>query len=295
MGHLNYHHLRYFWAIAHEGSLAKAAERLHVSQSVLSVQLKKLEEQLGHRLFEREGRGLTLTEAGRIALDYADTVFETGTELIQTLRGAGADDRHVLRVGALTTLSRNFQMALIQPLIERGGVDLIVRSGSMRDLLSQLEAHQLDIVLANQPVKRDAKSRLRSTLVRAQSVSLVSRPEAGTTSIRVPDDLAGAPLLLPSLDSAIRTEFDRLLEKAGMRPTILAEVDDMAMLRLMARQSTGLTLVPPLVVRDELRAGTLVERARITAVTERFYAITAERRFPNPLIGEILPKPTPAN
>lgn len=295
MVHLNYHHLRYFWAIAHEGSLARAAERMHVSQSVLSVQLKKLEEQLGHKLFDREGRGLKLTEAGRIALDYADTVFETGTELIQTLRGAGAGDRHVLRIGALTTLSRNFQLVVVQPLLERADVDLVVRSGTMGELLALLESHQLDIVLANQAVKRDAKSPFQSTLVQKQSVSLVSRPDAGTASIRVPADLAGARLLLPSHDSAIRADFDRLLDKAGVRPVILAEVDDMAMLRLMARESMGLTLVPPVVVRDELRAGTLVERARITAVTESFYAITVDRRFPNPLIAEILSQPTPAN
>ena len=159
MAQLNYHHLRYFWAVAHEGKLTRAAERLNVSQSALSVQVKKLEEQLGAPLFEREGRGLKLTEAGRIALDYADTVFQAGDELVSTLRGQRGTKRRALRVGAITTLSRNFQLAILTPLIQRSDVEIIVRSGTMRELLSQLEAHEVDLVLANQPAKRDAKTR----------------------------------------------------------------------------------------------------------------------------------------
>jgi LysR family transcriptional activator of nhaA len=288
---LNYHHLRYFWAIAHEGTLTKAAERLNVSQSALSVQLKKLEDQLGYPLFEREGRGLKLTEAGRIALDYADTVFQAGEELVSTLRGQSGAERRALRVGAITTLSRNFQLAILRPLIGRSDVELVVRSGTMRELLSQLEAHEIDLMLSNQPAKRDAKTPWHSHLLHEQRVSLVGRPTATTDAFRFPEDVAHYPILLPSLDSDFRVAFDRLLELAGVRPTILAEVDDMAMLRLLARDSTGITLVPPVVVRDELRTGSLVELCRVPDITEKFYAITQSRRFPNPLVREILTAP----
>lgn len=284
---LNYNHLRYFWITAHEGSLTRAAERLHLSQSALSVQIQKLEHQIGHRLFERAGRRLRLTEAGRIALDYADTVFQAGDELLSTLRGQTGASRQILRVGALTTLSRNLQLMFLEPLLHREDVELVVRSGTMRELLAQLEAHTVDVVLANSPAQRDAQLPLRNLVLDQQPVSLVGRPRA--TPFRFPEDLRTEPVLLPSADSGIRIAFDQVLEQAGIRPLILAEVDDMAMLRLLARERAAVTLVPPIVVRDELAAGTLVEHARVPDVVETFYAIVQARRFPNPLLRAVLP------
>jgi LysR family transcriptional activator of nhaA len=289
---LNYHHLRYFWAIAHEGRLTRAAKRLNVSQSALSTQVKKLEDQLGHALFEREGRGLKLTEAGRVALDYADTVFSAGEELVMTMQGQLASAaRKVLRVGAITTLSRNFQIALLRPLIGREDVEVIVRSGTMRELLSQLEAHAIDLVLTNQPATRDARTSWYSHLLQEQSVSIVGPPGLSDGPIRFPDDLTSFPILLPSFDSDVRVAFDQIVELAGIRPNILAEIDDMAMLRLFARDSHCLALVPPVVVRDELIQGALIEYCKIPQITESFYAITQRRRFPNPLVREVLERP----
>lgn len=289
MRDLNYNHLRYFWAVVHAGGLTRAAAMMNLSQSALSVQIQKLEHQIGHPLFERAGRKLVLTEAGRIALDYADTVFKAGEELMSTLRGQPLATRQVLRVGALTTLSRNFQLEFLRPLVGRADVELIVRSGNIRDLLAQLEAHALDVVLANSAAPRDARSSLRNHLLNEQPVSLVGRPRATRRKFKFPDDLRSEPILLPSLDSDIRVAFDRVLELAGIRPIILAEVDDMAMLRLLAREREGVTLVPPIVVRDELNSGVLVEHCRIEDVTETFYAIVQKRRFPNRLLSELLP------
>ena len=292
MRDLNFNHLRYFWTVAHAGSLTAAATQMNLSQSALSVQIQKLEQQMGHPLFERVGRRLELTEAGQIALDYADTVFEAGRELMSTLEGRPLDRRQVLRVGALTTLSRNFQLEFLRPLVGRADVELIVRSGTMRDLLAQLEAHAVDVVLANSAAERDARSAVRNHLLDQQPVSLVGRPQPGGRPFRFPDDLRSVPVLLPSLDSEIRLAFDRVLERAGIRPIILAEVDDMAMLRLLAREREGVTLVPPIVVRDELETGVLIEHCRIAEVTESFYAIVQKRRFPNQLLAELLERPT---
>ena len=291
MRDLNFNHLRYFWAVAHDGGLTRAAKRMNVSQSALSVQIQKLEHQMGHLLFERVGRRLELTEAGQIALDYADTVFAAGAELMSTLEGRPRASRHVLRVGALTTLSRNFQLEFLRPLVGRADVELIVRSGAMRDLLAQLEAHAIDVVLANSAAPRDARSSLRNHLLNQQPVSLVGRPRADGGTFRFPEDLRSVPVLLPSLDSDIRVAFDRVLERAGIRPIILAEVDDMAMLRLLARDREGVTLVPPIVVRDELEFGALVEHCRIRDVTENFFAIVQKRKFPNQLLAELLGRP----
>jgi LysR family transcriptional activator of nhaA len=288
MGRLNYHHLRYFWAIAHERSLTRAAERLHVSQSALSVQLRQLEEQLGHGLFERGRKRLALTESGRIALDYADTIFRAGDELVSTLQGRGAAGRQVLRIGAVTTLSRNFQLELLRPLLSRDDVEIVVRSGTLRELLAQLEAHTVDVVLANMAVPRDAHTRLYSHLLAEQPVSLVARPVRARRQFQFPDDLRDTPLIVPSLQSNIRVAFDLLLEQAGVRPRIVAEVDDMAMLRLLARESSGVTLVPPVVVQQELAERRLVERCRIPQIRETFYAITPSRRFPSPILRDLL-------
>ena len=288
MRDLNFNHLRYFWAVARAGSLTRAAEQLNLSQSAISVQIQKLEHQMGHPLFERAGKKLVLTEAGRIALEYADRVFKSGDELMSTLKGRPTASRQILRVGALTTLSRNFQLEFLRPLVGRPDVELIVRSGNMRELLAQIEAHALDVVLANNAPQRDGHSSLRNELLDEQPVSLVGRPLTGERKFRFPEDLRTLPLLLPSLDSEIRVAFDRVLERADIRPNILAEVDDMAMLRLLARERDGVTLVPPIVVRDELAAGILIEHWRIPEVTERFYAIFLKRRFPNTLVSELL-------
>ena len=288
MRSLNYNHLRYFWAVAHEGSLTRAAAHMNLSQSALSVQIRKLEQQIGHPLFERVGKALVLTEAGKIALDTADTVFEAGNELLNILDGRARASRQVLRVGALTTLSRNFQLEFLRPLVDRADVELIVRSGTIRDLLAQLEAHVIDVVLSNSPAPRDARTSLRNHLLDEQPVSLVGRPRPGKLTFRFPEDLRDEPILLPSLDSGIRAGFDQLMETAGIRPVILAEVEDMAMLRLLARERGAISLVPPIVVRDELEAGVLVELCRIPQLTESFYAIVQNRRFPNPLVGQLL-------
>jgi LysR family transcriptional activator of nhaA len=288
MPQLNYNHLRYFWVVAHAGSLTRAAEKLHLSQSALSVQIQKLEQQVGHPLFDRVGKRLRLTEAGQIALDYADTVFAAGAELMGTLQGRADGSRRVLKIGAQTTLSRNFQLEFLRPLIGRSDVELVVRSGVMRDLLAQLEAHALDIVLSNTAARLDARTQLRNHLLREQAVSLVGRPRPRRKRFRFPEDLRSEPVLLPSLDSDVRVSFDRVLELAGIRPAVIAEVDDMAMLRLLAREHDAVTLVPPIVVRDELETGTLVELCQIPEVTERFYAIVQKRQFPNPLVTELL-------
>ncbi len=267
--------------------MSRAAQRLNVSASSLSVQIKALEVQLGQNLFERRGKSLALTEAGRIALDYAHTVFRSGHELIEALSGL-RPGRHVLRVGATTNLSRNFQIGFLRPLLGRKDVELVIHSGTFSDLLAQLDQHKLDLVLANQPAVQDGEVAFDSTLVSEQSLSLVSRPPKTRNRFRFPDDLGTVPIALPGRGSAIRSAFDDLLGQKGIRPVIEAEVDDMAMLRLVARESAGVTLVPPVVVVDELKAGTLVELYRFRDLMEQFFAITQHRRFPNPLVAELL-------
>jgi LysR family transcriptional activator of nhaA len=285
---LNYHHLRYFRAIANEGSLTRAAERLKISQSALSTQLRSLEESLGQPLFHRQNKTLVLTEAGHIALEYAESIFRSGEEMASVLRNETSAQRRLIRLGAVATLSRNFQIDLLKPLLCRPDIEIILHSGNLRDLLAQLRAHTLDAVLSNLPVRRDAETNWHSHLLDEQPVSLVGQRTRGRKKFAFPDDLRTTALVLPSLDSNIRAAFDLLLEGYGIRPMIAAEVDDMAMLRLLAREGAGLALVPPVVVRGELESGALVEFHRIREIHESFYAITPSRRFPNPILAELL-------
>ena len=222
-------------------------------------------------------------------------MFAAGDALVSTLAGGPGRQQQVLRVGALPTLSRNFQMAFVRPLVGRVDVELVLRSGTMRELLTLLEAHELDVVLATSPARSEARNALISHRVATQSVSLVGPPGAAAEAFVFPDSLRDRPLLLPARDNHVRQAFDRLLAGTGVRPIILAEVDDMAMLRLLARDSDALTLVSPIVVRDELLAGQLVEVARLAGITESYFAIVQDRRFPNALLGDLLTRPGTAD
>ena len=286
MPFLNYHHLRYFRAIAREGNLTRAAGHLHISPSALSIQLAQLEESLGQLLFERTNKRLFLTEAGHLALDYAETIFRTGEELYDTLKHRVPKQRQVLRIGAVTTLSRNFQLELVRPLLSRNDLELVLRTGALRDLLGMLEAHTIDLALSNLPVPPDTKMGLQSHLLSEQEVIIVGRRR--DRKFHFPTSLNGTCMVLPSLESNIRGSFDVLMSQHGIRPLIVAEVADMAMLRLLAREADAVTLVPRVVVRDELENGTLVELHCISQIRESFYAITPSRHFPNALLREIV-------
>lgn len=287
MNGLNYNHLRYFWAVAHDGNLTRTAQRLNLTQSALSVQIRKLEERIGHSLFERRGRQLHLTEAGRITLDHADAIFATGEELIDTLRNTGVA-RQALRVGALATLSRNFQMAFLRPVLGRPDVELILRSGSAAELLQLLGALSLDVVLINHAPARDSVNRLVVHRLAERSVSLIGTRARLRRKGSLEDRLRGHPVIVPTAGSSIRMGFDALVARLGIRPQIAAEVEDMAMMRLLAREDLGLAVLPPIVVKDELDDGRLIEAEQLSGIVETFYAVTIERRFPNPVLTKLL-------
>ena len=284
---LNYHHLQYFHAVAREGNLTRAARHLHVAQSALSTQIRQLEAQLGQALFVRQGRTLVLTEAGRIALGYADTIVRAGNELMATLRDGRREARQVLRIGAVATLSRNFQRGFLAPLVSQRDVELVLHSGSLGELLPRLAAHTLDLVLSNRRVQEDADTAWRCRRIARQQVVLVGPPRHGTP-FQFPDDLAHVPVILPSRDSEIRTGFDLICEQSAIRLAVAAEVDDMAMLRLLARDSGAVALVPAVVVVDELRSGVLEEYAAVPNLHESFYAISVRRQYQHPLVRVLL-------
>ena len=285
---MNLHHLRLFRAVAIDGTLTGAARWLNLSQSALSSQIKTLEAALGHDLFERRGRGLVLTEAGGIALDHAEAIFRTADDLTATLRETG-QERRPLRVGAMATLSRNFQMQFVRPLIGRADVEVVLRSGSQTELLRDLDALALDVVLTNLTPSHEAGSPWLVHQLAAQPVSVIGTPSrVGPMRRPLMALLAEEPLILPGPGTSLRLAFDALAARLQLAPVIAAEADDMAMLRLLAREDAGLAVIPSIVVQDELTTGFLVEAAQIDGMFETFFAITRERRFPNPLLALLL-------
>lgn len=279
MRQLNYHHLYYFWVVAKEGHLTRAAQQLHVSQSALSSQIHQLQDQLGHELFAREGRSLRLTETGHLVLEYAESIFSLGNELLTLSEGGSIQRLQRLRIGSVATLSRNFQENFLRPVIGESEVKLVIRSASLEELLEQLQVHKLDLILSNRAVAASTSTPWRCQQIAEQSVCIVGPPGERARTFDFPGDLERLPLLLPGPSSDIRNQFDLMCEELGIEIDPYAEVDDMAMLRLLARDSAGLAIVPEVVVQDELESGKLEKYRVLDGVVERFYAITARRHI----------------
>ena len=229
-----------------------------------------------------------LTETGQLVLSYAENIFGLGQEMLGRLQGSGQGITR-LRVGSVATLSRNYQENWIRPLLADPTVVLTLESGPLEGLLARLAQHQLDVVLANEAVPADPERPLYCRFLGSQAMSLVG-PAAqwAQNALRVPEGLQGVEMALPGPRHAVRAQFDALCASAGIAPRLRAEVDDMAMLRLIARDSGWVTLLPAVVVQDELKSGVLVTVGQLEALQERFYAITTVHRHRLELLERLL-------
>ena len=298
---LNFHHLFYFWRVAKLGHLTRAATELHTSQSALSAQIRQLEDRMGEALFDRQGRRLVLTDTGQLVLSYAENIFGLGQEMLGRLQGHTQGITR-LRVGSVATLSRNYQENWIRPLLTDPAVVLTLESGLLEGLITRLTQHQLDVVLANETIPANPDRPLHCRFLGSQAISIVGPSSKWRAhSLRIPEDLDGVEITLPGPRHALRAQFDALCAAAGVTPRLRAEVDDMAMLRLIARDSGWLTLLPEVVVQDELRSGSLVTVGHAPQLQERFYAITTPHRHRIEMLdrlmahapGDVLTPPLP--
>lgn len=296
---LNYHHLRYFREVATEGHLGRAAARLNVAQSALSVQIRNLEDRLGFALFDRVARTLVLTEAGRIALDHADRIFTAGDELLATLQ-QNSVVQTPLRVGALSTLSRNFQLQFLRPLLAppdgapngtKDTTTFTLKSGNTQILLDDLQSLALDVVLTTEVPSASDTVGFAAQRIAEQAVRIHGTPER-LRHATLRDLLDQEPLILPT-ESVIRTGFENLIATLGLQPRIVASVDDMAMVRLLAREGVGLAIAPTVVVADEISSGALATAPFDLGVSEPFFAVTVPRKFPHPALAGLLRGHTP--
>lgn len=282
---LNYHHLRYFREVANDGNLTRTAARLNLSQSALSSQIRELEARLGHKLFERTGRRLILTEVGRIALDHADRIFNTGHELLATLQRTGGKTPP-LRIGALSTLSRNFQIRFLQPVLSRADTSLQLLSGDASMLYRALAELSLDVLLTTEPPHQSTDQGFVTHRLADQPYGLHGQP-ALLHYETLRSLLSEAPLIVPTGQS-VRAGFDSLVARLDLEPQIVADVDDMAMVRLLARAGAGIAVAPAVVLADEIAAGTLATAPFELGISEVFYAVTAKRNFPHPAVQSLI-------
>jgi len=281
MAQMNYHHLRYFREVAREGHLGRAAERLNLSQSALSIQIKQLEDRMGHAFFDRIGRGLVLTEAGRIALDHADRIFTAGDELLATLSQRGGATPP-LRIGAQSTLSRNFQLQFLRPLLAQDQFAVVLKSGSTATLMHELEALELDVVLTTEVPKTSSHLPIAAERIADQAVGIHGHPER-LKHKTLKALLASEPLILPT-ENVIQAGVESLSAQLGITPSIAAHVDDMAMVRLLARENVGLAIAPAVVLADEISSGLVATAPFSLDMVEPFFAVTLPRKFPHPAL-----------
>lgn len=286
---LNYHHLLRFRAIAREGGVTRASRLLRVSASTLSEQLAELEAWLGEPLFDRRGRSLVLTDAGRAVLDHADAIHESGAELLDLFRRPGAHKkRRALRIGAVAPLSKNLQFDFIEPLLTRPDATLSVSAGAFEDLLVRLRSHEVDVVLSDVPAPPGGSPEVFNQVLGEVPAYLVGRMRHLDESRGFPACLKGVPLFLPARHAPLREQFELLLARAGVQPEVRGEVDDMALLRLLALSGKGLALTSAIVVERELHSDGLRQVIPLPGLSVRFHAVTVRRRLANPWIEEVV-------
>lgn len=283
---LNYHHLRYFWSVARLGSVRAAAERLHVSQPTVSAQVRELEESLGQRLFRRAGRGLVLTEAGDRVCRYCDEIFALGDELQASLRHPAGGTTLRVSVGVTDSLPKSLSHAIVRPAYECGPQVLVIcHEGRITDLLGELAAYRLDLVLADEPAPSSTPVKTQHHLLGSSGVVFLAAPKlAARLRPRFPRSLDGAPALLPATGSALRRTLDPWFESENVRPRVVAEYDDRALMKMAAADGLGFLPLPTAAAREAGMRWGLKVVGPAGECREHFYAITTERRVHHPAV-----------
>jgi LysR family transcriptional activator of nhaA len=286
---LNYHHLLYFWVVAREGGLVAAGKVLRLSHPTLSAQIHRLEDQLGEKLFARAGRKLALTEMGRVVYRYADEIFSLGRELVDTVKGRSTGQPLRLNVGIVDALPKLVVRRLLQPALAlREPVRLVCYEAPFEKLLADLSMHTLDVVIADSPVPAGAAVRAFSHQLGETGVAFFARDELARSLRRTfPRALDGAPMLLPLESSTLRRALNQWFLRHDLKPRVVAEFEDSALLKVFG--ADGLGVFPaPMVVEAQVRAQYGVEVVgRVPEVRERFFAISVERKLKNPAVVAI--------
>jgi len=289
MDSLNYHHLLYFWAVAKEGGITRASERLLLSQPTLSNQIRTLEKAMGAKLFDRVGRSLVLTDTGQIVFRYADEIFTLGRELTDTLKGMSGRDTVQLTVGVPDVLPKLVVYELLRPVLDvTERIQLVCYEGKLNDLLAELALHRLDIVLADSPLTAVTHIKAFNHFLGESSITFFAQGNLAKRYRRsFPDSLQDAPLLLPTPNTSLRRSLDQWFDKTEIRPRVAHEFEDSAVMKVFGQHGEGLFPAPTAIQKEICRQYRVHVIGEIVEIRERFYAISAERRLQHPAVVRI--------
>lgn len=289
MDWLNYHHLYYFWLVAREGSIARAAKQLHLAHPTISKQLRQLEASLENKLFDRVGRNLVLTEFGQMVFGYAEEVFSVGRELQDAVQGKPVGRPLKFEVGIPDVIPKLIAHRLLAPAFQLGeAVHIVCREGKHEELLAELATHRLDIVFSDTRISPTASVRAFNHLLGACGLSFFATTElAAKYRRRFPASLGGAPLLAPTETTAIRRDLEQWFYAEEIRPRIVGEFDDTALMKVFGQDGIGLFPAPTVIEAEICRQYKVRVVGRTDAVRERYYAISVERRLKHPAVRAI--------
>ena len=284
---LNYHHLYYFYVIAKEGSIAKAAIKLNVGQPALSTQLRQLEESLGKNLFERKKQRLFLSEAGRIAFEYADQLFRLGSEMVEVLQDRLQNNRVHVQIGALDSVPKQVIMDVVMQAHKHGNCTVSVLEGAGGDLLRELSAHQLDLLLSNYPPNVDFQSVYARSVAKLEVV-VCAAPEFKHLKKNFPHSLDGQPFIFPTIHSKLRRDLDHYFKVNQIRVDRIAETQDTSLQKLLGQKGVGLIPITQLATEDLVQEKKLIVLGKLPGIYEEIWLMSANRKIGNPIAASLM-------
>ena len=289
MSSLNFKHLRYFWAVAANGTIARASEILHVTPQTISGQLRELEEQMNAKLFQKSGRNLVLTETGRLVFSYADEMFRLSDELQDVMEGRTPGTALTLTVGVAMVVPKLLAYRVLEPVLQMDeSVRLVCQEASLAELLADLSIHKVDLVLADAPMSPALNIRAYNHLLGESGLSFFTvKNKARKYAAGFPDSLNGAPMLMPTSSSALRRSLEQWFERQGIKPVIVAEFEDRALMKAFGEADAGIFTSPTTVEEDVVAKYGVRVIGRTEDIKEHFYAISAERRIKHPAVSAI--------
>ena len=287
---INYKHLHYFWAVAREGGVTRASERLNLTPQTISGQLSVLEKHLGVELFNRVGRNLELTETGRLVLSYADEIFSLGGEMEEVIHQLPGNRPQQFRVGVVDMLPKSITHRILEPALQMPDpVRMICREASLDELLAELTVHRLDLVLADRPIPPTVSTRGFSHKLGECAVSFFATKKLKRKlKGDFPRSLDGAPLLLPSSGTQLRAGIDQWLDKHRLHPRMIAEFDDSALMKAFGQEGAGIFIAPAAIEAEVEWQYQATAIGRVNEVKEHFYAISVERRVTHPVVSAVM-------
>lgn len=289
MSSLNFKHLRYFWAVAANGTIARASDILHVTPQTISGQLRELEEQMNAKLFQKSGRNLVLTETGRVVFSYADEMFRLSDELQDVMEGRTPGASLTLTVGVAMVVPKLLAYRVLEPVLQMDeSVRLVCQEASLAELLADLSIHKVDLVLADAPMSPALNIRAYNHLLGESGLSFFTvKNKARKYAAGFPDSLDGAPMLMPTSSSALRRSLEQWFERLGIKPVIVAEFEDRALMKAFGEADAGIFTSPTTVEEDVVAKYGVRVIGRTEDIKEHFYAISAERRIKHPAVSAI--------